>query len=192
MSPPPGLGSPRGLGSRSPGAQAGEHRKRCGARLPRTRYCDGSEQLKCQWPLLGGRVFSGLMSRRAVMGSSRMPGPGGLFDGKKGDARASRGMCAAWGVRVALWEGSGKGQLGTMWFWWEPPPWSLLPQQGGEIWGRLSGRQREPGWALGPFWCPHLALRCPSEGPAGLGEAAALVPWVSRFPRFCKGQKQRT
>lgn len=129
----------------------------------------------CQWPLLGGRVFSGLMSRRAVMGSSRTPGPGGLFDGKKGDARASRGMCAAWGVRVALWEGSGKGQLGTMWFWWEPPPWSLLPQQGGEIWGRLSGRQREPGWALGPFWCPHLALRCPSSRV--LQGLARLLPW---------------
>lgn len=71
---------------------------------------------------------------------------------------------------------SGKGQLGTMWFWWEPPPLSLLPQQGGEIWGQLLGMQRELGWAPGPFWCSHLALRCPGGGPAGLGEAAPFAP----------------
>lgn len=54
----------------------------------------------CQWSLPGGRVFSGLMNRRAVMGSSQPPGPGGLFGGKKGDARAARGVCTVWGVCV--------------------------------------------------------------------------------------------
>lgn len=179
-----GLGSPQGLGARSPCMQAGERCRRCGVRLSRTRYCDGLEQLMCQWSLLGGRVFSGLMNRRAVMGSSQPPGPGGLFGGKKGDARAFRGVCTVWGVCVGCLGRDSLGRCGS--------GGSLLPcpcslsregKFGGSCWacrGSWGGR-RDPSGAH----TSHCAARVGVlQGSARL---LPLHPRVSRFPCFCKG-----
>lgn len=55
-------------------------------RLSHTHYCDGLEQLMCQWSLLGGCVFSRLMNRRDTMSSSELPEPGGLFNSNKNKA----------------------------------------------------------------------------------------------------------
>lgn len=43
----------------------------------------------CQWPLLGGCVFSGLMNPRAMTGSSELLGPcGGDLIGKGANVQA--------------------------------------------------------------------------------------------------------
>lgn len=186
------MGSPRGLGARSPRMQAGERCRRCGARLSRTRYCDGSEQLMCQWSLLGGRVFSGLMNRRAVMGSSQPPGPGGLFGGKKGDARAARAVCTVWGVCVGCLGRDSLGRCGS--------GGSLLPcpcslSREGKFgascwacrgsWGGCrdpSGAHTSPGWGSrrarrGCCLCTHGCHGSPASAKAEIRERD---PWEAR------------
>lgn len=108
---PPSLpGVPAWAGcSRSPGVQAGVLPNRSGDRLSRSHYCDGLEQLMCQWPLLGGCVFSGLMNRHTTTGSSELPGPGGGWFDSERRRCMSRAPWAEWGVVIVLWEAEEKG-----------------------------------------------------------------------------------
>lgn len=55
-------GSPHVPGALAAPYAAGVLPNHSGDRLSCSHYHDGSEQLMCQWPLLGGCVFSGLMN----------------------------------------------------------------------------------------------------------------------------------
>lgn len=61
----------------------------------------------CQWPLLGGCVFSGLMNRHTTTtGSSELPGPEG---GWGFDSKRWRCMSCERSVAIILWEAEEKG-----------------------------------------------------------------------------------